>query len=72
MANCKLADRIEKRTLLSDEVPLLRNGKDNNTIIYDLPPLTEDEKNIFPELPFPTPPPPSSPPRNGTMEKHQL
>lgn len=52
MANCKLEDKIEKRMLLSDEVPLLRDDKDNDTIFYDLPPpLTEDEeKNIFSRL----------------------
>ena len=47
---------------MNDEVPLLRDSKDNDTIIYDLPRLEEKgnrSDDVFPELPFPTPPAPS-------------
>jgi hypothetical protein len=61
----RIEDRIEKRMLLDNEVQLLKSG--NDTIIYDLPLLEEEDKSrdVFPFLLFPTSP-------KQDMEKRQI
>jgi hypothetical protein len=60
--NCEYEDRREERLKLN--VPVNGNNT-NNTIIYDLSPLEEEDNDVFPSLPFPTPP-------KQDMEKRQL
>jgi hypothetical protein len=61
----RIEDRIEKRMLLDNEVQLLKSG--NDATIYELPLLEEEDKcrDVFPFLPFSTPP-------KQHMEKRQL